>query len=171
MTDAYELARLVVDFVSNLRPGDHEWQKKRLAHIAELKKMKKSLDATIEHELEMLKIKFGQELIRERENQSRITRDYKEFLDSLDEMKERVKQTFVNMPPPMVFIIHNHARELLDDCWRNSDERAREICKTRLTDLMLIVYEDAQQAMIDKSDIKIPKKTLELIRGNKVTAP
>lgn len=168
MTAAYELARLCVDFVTMLKPGDYEWQERKLRQISEIKKLKKTLDLEMTHDLDMLRIRFEEELTREKENQIRITRDYKEFLDSLDEMKNTIKDTFKRIPPPMVYVIHNHARDLLDGSWHNSDSKAREICKSRLADFMLVVFEDAEQAMLESSEEEFPTKTLSLIKGGRI---
>ena len=168
MTAAYELARICVDFVTMLKPGDHEWQERKLRQIAEVKRLKKTLDLETTHELDLLKIKFEEELEREKENQMRITRDYKEFLDSLDEMKETIRAAFKRIPPPMVYVIHNHARDLLDGSWRNADTKTRELCKSQLADFMLVVFEDAEQAMLESSDDQFPTKTLGLIRGERI---
>jgi hypothetical protein len=166
LSAAYDLARLIIDFVGTLRVGgDVESQMKRLQEIAELKKTKQRLNAEIEQELNILKIKFNEELVRVREKETRDTRDYKEFLDSIDEMKIKIIQTFPDMPKPTAYVIHHHAKQLLDEIWRNSDERTRQIDCVKLADFLAVVYDDTTQLMLGESTVKFPKKTIEFIRN------
>jgi hypothetical protein len=156
--------RLALDFITTLRSGDIEWRQRKLQEISELKKQSRIYDIQVDHEINSIKAKFAEEIIRVREKEARITQDYKDFLNSIDEMKEKIIGTFTDMPKPMAYIMHNHARQLIDNMWNNSDKKCQEICKARLAEFFMIVYDDTSKAIIGQG--KIPEKTLQLIIGN-----
>ncbi len=162
MSIGYDLARFALDFVSTIRSGDIEWQKRNIEEIELLRRRKMMLSAETQHELDKLK-KHHEELLKQwEEKQTRITRNYKEFLDSIDDMKQMVLQTFTDMPKPMAYIIHHKAQEMLDDSWHNADAKSRELCRAKLTNLMLLLAKDAEQAMIGET--KMPVQTIEYIQ-------
>jgi len=165
MSAAYELARFVIDFVSVVKRGDIEWQKQKLEEISELKRQKKLHEANLEHELNMLKVKFCEEIKRKQEEECRITNDYRDFLDSIDEMKQKMLETFSDMPKPMVYIIHHHAKHLIDDIWKSPDERSQALSRSRFADFLTAVYDDTSKALIGQERLKLPAATLKLIKG------
>ena len=168
MTDVsvgYELARIVIDFISVVKRGDVEWQQKQLDELAELKKRKKIHQAQLEHELDLLQVRFKEEIIRKQEEEHRITNDYKDFLDSIDEMKKKMLETFTDMPKPMVYVIHHHAKHMIDEIWKNHDEHAQTISRVRFTEFLTAVYRDTKNAMLNEESMKMPTETLKYIKG------
>lgn len=164
MSTAFDLACLVLDFITTLRSGDIEWRQRKLQEISELKKQSRIYDIQVEHEINSIKVKFSEEIIRIKEKETRITQDYKDFLNSIDEMKEKIIDTFTDMPKPMAYIIHNHARQLIDNMWNNSDDNVQKMCQARLAEFFMIVYDDTSKALIGQG--KLPAKTLQLIINN-----
>jgi hypothetical protein len=163
MSVAYDLARLALEFVSTIRSGDIESQKRNVENIELLKRRKMILSAETLHELDKLKIHHEELLKQWKEKHGRITRDYKEFLDSIDDMKQMILTTFKDMPKPMAYIIHHKAREMLDDSWQSTDEKSRELCRAKLANFMLLVAKDAEQALIGET--KMPVLTIEYIKN------
>lgn len=161
----YELARFVIDFISVVKRGDVEWQQKQLDELAELKKRKKIHQARLEHELNLLQVKFKEEIARKQEEERRITNDYKDFLDSIDEMKKKMLDTFEDMPKPMVYVIHHHAKHMIDEIWKNQDEHAQAISRVRFAEFLTAVYRDTTNAMLKEDAMKMPTETLKYIRG------
>lgn len=163
---AYDLARFVIEFVSVVKRGDVEWQKQKLEEITELRRHKRIHEANLDHELNMLKVKFAEEIKREQEKESRITNDYRDFLDSIDEMKKKMLETFSDMPKPMVFIIHHHAKHLIDDIWKSPDDRSQALSRSRFADFLTAVYDDTSKALVGgNQQFKLPAATLKLIKG------
>jgi len=164
MSAAYGLARFIIDFTSVVKRGDNiEWQKQKLEEIAELKKQKRIHEAKIEHELNMLQVKFSEEIKRKQDEERRITKDYKDFLDSIDEMKQKMLETFSDMPKPMVYVIHHHAKHLIDNIWKSPDERSQALSRSRFAFFLIAVYDDTSKVLIGDHQLKLPTKTLKLI--------
>jgi broad specificity phosphatase PhoE len=165
MPIGYDLARIAIEFISTIKRGDVEWQQQKLKEVTELRKQRQISEAEIKHELELLQIKFSEEIKRVQERESSITRDYKDFLQQIDDMKQKIVQTFPDMPIPIALIIHSHAKRLLDDMWRNSDERMRELYTTKLAEFMMLVYDDTQYILTNKDQPKFPTKTMHMLLG------
>jgi hypothetical protein len=165
MSVGYDLARILIEFISTIKRGDTEWQKQKLKEMTELSKQRLTAEAEIKRDLELLSIKFSEEIKRARERESGLTRDYKEFLVTIDDMKQKVMQTFPDIPTPIALLIHNQAKKLLDDMWHSSDERLKELSTTKLAQFMMLVYDDTQQVLINKDLPKFPTKTMEVLIG------
>ena len=166
MSAAYELARFVIDFVSVVKRGDLEWQKQRLNEISELQRHKRILEANLNHELDLLKIKFAEEIKRKQEQEKRITNDYKDFLDSIDEMKKKMLDTFTDMPKPMVYVIYHHAKQLIDEIWKSPDDRSQALSRSQLADFLIAVYDDTAHALSSNERLKLPSKTLQIVQND-----
>ena len=164
MSAGYELARFIIEFFSTVRQGDIEWQKQKLEEIAELKKKKRIHEVSLNHELEMLEVKFSEEIKRKQEEERRITNDYRDFLDSIEEMKQKMLETFSEMPKPMVHIIHHHAKHLIDEMWKANDEHSKALASTRFTNFLTSVYNDTTNTIADSTQKKLPTETLKLIQ-------
>ena len=170
MSVGYELARFVLEFVSVVKRGDYEWQRQKLEELSELKRFKQTKNAALEHELKMLKEGFAAELQREKYKQQKIVEDYRNFLDSIEEVKHKMLTTYPDMPKPMVLLIHHHAKALLDDMWavKNKDEKAYQLSEEKFTHFFMTVFEDATTRM-EKEAASLPTETLKLIKGQRMS--
>jgi len=165
MSAAYDLARFVIDFFSVVKHGDFDWQKQRLEEISELKRLKHIHRANLEHELNLLQIGLDEELKRKQEEEYRITNDYKDFLDSIDEMKVKMLETFSDMPKPMVYVIHHHAKHLIDEIWKTHDERSQALSRARFAEFLTAVYHDTSNALVQENSNCLPAETLKFVKG------
>ena len=154
----------LLDFMDTVDGADTEQQKARLKAIAELRGQKAIYEAEMAHELELLKIKFAEEINRAEEREARITVDYKEFLDKIDEMKGQITETFPDMPKAFALLIHQHAKGLIDSMWRNSDMRSQSLGRKKLARFSSVVLDDTTQVLMNEDSPKIPIKTLKLIQ-------
>lgn len=145
-------------------PEDQEWQRKKLDEIASLMKQRRINDARIEQDLEILKIRFREDLERTRERETRITQDYKEFLDTIDEMKMQIVEAFPDMPKALALLIHQHAKRLIDELWNNPDEQMQKLYRAKLAEFLKVVFDDTSQTIFDDEKPRIPERTLQLIR-------
>jgi hypothetical protein len=153
----------LVRFIRAVNPEDTEWHRNKLNEIAALKKLKRINDARIEQDLERLKIQFTEELARTREKETRITQDYKEFLDTIDEMKMHIVEAFPDMPKALALLIHQHAKRLIDDMWNNPDEQAQKLYRAKLAEFLKVVFDDTSRTVFEDKKPRIPEKTLKLI--------
>lgn len=152
------------EFIISVQGYDTETHQAKLKAIADLRKQKLVYEEEIEHEINLLKIKFTEEITRSKEREARITKDYKEFLDQIDEMKGQIIETFPDMPKALALIIHQHAKSLIDGMWQNSDDHAKSIGRAKLADFLNVVFDDTTQVLLDQDSPKIPVKTLQLIK-------
>ncbi len=154
----------LLEFIDTVDGGDTEQQKERLRAIAELRGQKAIYEAKMAHELELLKIKFAGEINRAEEREARITTDYKEFLDKIDEMKGQITETFPDMPKAFALLIHQHAKGLIDSMWRDSDIQTQSLGRKKLARFLSVVLDDTTQVLLNEDIPKIPIKTLKLIQ-------
>ncbi|MGH8549649.1 MAG: hypothetical protein ACRERU_13815 [Methylococcales bacterium] len=153
----------LLHFIRTVNPEDTEWHRNKLNEIAALKRQKRINEARIEQDLERLKIQFTQELVRARERETRITQDYKEFLDTIDEMKMQIVETFPDMPKALALLIHQHAKRLIDELWNNPDEQAQKLYRAKLAEFLKVVFDDTSQTVFEDKKPRIPERTLKLI--------
>jgi phosphoglycolate phosphatase-like HAD superfamily hydrolase len=164
MINASGFPARLLRFIRTVNPDDTEWYRNKLNEIAARKKLKRFADAQIQHDLEMLKIHFAAELERTREKEARITQDYKEFLDNIDDMKKQIVDAFPEMPKALALLIHQHAKRLIDDMWNDPDEHAQKIYRAKLAEFLKVVFDDTTQTLIDDEKPRIPERTLALLR-------
>lgn len=164
MSSGYQLANFIFDLLTVIKPNDEEWQKKHLVRSLERKAEKKHREAKIDHEIELLKVKFDEEIKRVKASEQKVTNDYKMFLDSIDKMKAEMLDTFTDMPEPMVLVIHHHAKSLIDGMWKSENEEDQALSRERFTEFLLAVYNDTQ-ASCDKKGHRLPTETLKLVKS------
>lgn len=103
-------------------------------------------------ELEMVKIQCRQEL-----------RDYQHYLQSLDKLKESLKQSYGHLPEAVAFTIHHHAKQLLNRMWEAGDDREKLQVEMQLLRFMTAVHEDSQAALTSRQQLVLPEKTLAFL--------
>jgi phosphoglycolate phosphatase-like HAD superfamily hydrolase len=154
----------LIQFIRTVNPDDAEWHRNKLNEIAARKRQKRVNDVQIEHDLELLKIQFAAELERTREREIRITQDYKEFLDNIDDMKMQIVEAFPDMPKALALLIHQHAKRLIDAMWNNPDEQTQKLYRTKLAEFLKVVFDDTTQTLLQDKKPRIPEKTLALLQ-------
>lgn len=103
-------------------------------------------------ELEMVKIQCRQEL-----------RDYQQYLQSLDKLKDSLKQSYAHLPEAVAFTIHHHAKQLLNRMWEAGDDREKLRVEMQLLHFMTAVHEDSQAALSSGQALALPEKTLAFL--------
>ena len=158
-----DFAHWLAELICMVKGAGVEEQKARLAWISELRREKALHKAEIAHELELLRIKFAEETAQAKEREARITQDYKEFLDKIDEMKGHIGEAFPDMPKALALVIHHHAKQLIDEMWRYSDASDQDLCRAKLAQFLTVVFDDTTEALLHEEKPKIPQRTLKLI--------
>jgi len=142
-----------------------EWQKANLPELDKLKHDRALANLELKQSLDKMEIRFKEECNRIRLEEQRQTMQFKEFLDSIDEMKSNMLSYYTTMPKPIALMIHHHAGELLKEAWFSQDTRARLRNQTRFTDLMLTITEDLAELGNDSTARALPEKTLAFIQN------
>lgn len=141
-----------------------EWKKSHLAELDKLSHDRDVLKVQLQQTIEKMDIRFKEECNRIRMEEERQTDQFKEFLDSIDEMKSNMLSYYTSMPKPVALMIHHHASELLKEAWFSQDTRERIKNQTKFTNLMLTITEDLAALDIDSSPRALPERTLALIQ-------
>jgi hypothetical protein len=149
-----------LDFINFVLGRNFEARKKSLRENAQLKQQKAMDNAQTAYELELMRIRFSEQLLRTKARETRTTQDYKEFLDMIDEMKTQIIEAYPDMPKVMALVIHQHAKRLIDDIWNNPDEHMQSQCRAKLAQFIKVVYDDTAAVLVDDQRSKIPSNTL-----------
>ena len=127
--------------VSQLRKQTQE-----LAHELEVSKAKH------DNRLEMVKIQCQQDL-----------KDYQQYLQSLDRLKESLRSSYAQLPEAVAFTIHHHAKQLLNRMWEAEDTQQKLKIEMQLLEFMTAVHEDSQASLQAEGGIALPQKALAVM--------
>lgn len=129
------------------------------ALLAQLKKQSQQLahelalsEARNRNELEMVKIQCKQDL-----------KDYQQYLDSLDKLKQSLQASYAHLPEAVAFTIHHHAKLLLNRMWDEEDPQEKLKIELQLIQFMTAVHEDSLSALSRNGSEVLPQKTLAFI--------
>lgn len=161
-----DLAILALKLRAALGSGtDPECHQKKVQQLMQIEREHRIQDVQILNEINILKEVHSHEIRRVRIRQEQITADYKEFMESIADMKSKISAKFPALPRPMVLLIHYHASQMVDGLWQQSDERLRNVSKENLGKFLTLVYEDSVQAVADESNAALPMRVLETVIG------
>lgn len=146
------------DDIAQLR---HERALAEQALAADLKKKAQQLahelainQARYDNELAMVKIQCQQEL-----------KDYQHYLQSLDKLKDSLRNSYAQLPEAVAFTIHHHAKQLLNRMWEAENEQDKMQAEMQLLRFMTAVHEDSQVALSSTNAPQLPAKTLAFLDG------
>jgi hypothetical protein len=102
----------------------------------------------------MLKIKYQQDI-----------KDYKQYLNSLDQLKQSIQLNYAHLPVAVAFTIHHHAKQLLNKMWEAEDVETKMRFEIQLLQFMTAAHEDARLNIENEALDNVPQKTLDLIQS------
>ena len=121
-------------------------QTQELAHELEVSKAKHN------NRLEMVKIQCQQDL-----------KDYQQYLQSLDRLKESLRSSYAHLPEAVSFTIHHHAKQLLNRMWEAEDTQQKLKIEMQLLEFMNAVHEDSQASLQAGGGASMPQKALAVM--------
>jgi hypothetical protein len=127
---------------------------------AELKK--KSVQ--LEHEITLLRTKNDSELSMFKTKCKQNIKDYKQYLESLDQLKRSIQASYPHLPEAVAFTIHHHAKQLLNQMWESEDFEQKIQHEIQLIKFMTMVHEDARLYLEGVTTESMPERTLKLIQ-------
>ncbi|MFA5983300.1 MAG: hypothetical protein WC782_04740 [Methylococcaceae bacterium] len=127
---------------------------------AELKKR----GTQLEHDIAMLKTQHTAELAMFKIKCQQDVQDYKQYLQSLEQLKRSIEMAYQHLPESVAFAIHHHAKYLLNKMWEAQAFEERMAHEMRLIQFMSTVHEDARLCLEGSSHPDLPEKTLSLIQ-------
>lgn len=178
MAAAKKLGALIMGFIHSVKNEKVRWQQEKHQEIAALHRSKalakQALKAELaekalerEHEISLLKQRYGTELVKLKARCEQDLKDYKHYLAAIDRLKVDIQKTYAPMPEAIALIIHHHAKQLLNRMWEAEDLQEKLKCERDLMRFIGAVHEDTWQfpAQAERGDSpRLPRRTMELIR-------
>ncbi len=121
-------------------------QAQQLAHELALNQVKN------QNKLAMLKTQCQQDL-----------KDYQQYLQALDRLKQSLKVSYAHLPEAVAFTIHHHAKQLLNSMWDARDTQEKLRLEIQLIRFMTAVHEDSQMALQAEKPLALPQKAMAII--------
>jgi hypothetical protein len=178
-TSAANIGMLVMDFINALRDDNLEWHENTQDRRNDLRVKQKLHGESINQEIQKLKLKFEQDIhTMEHEFQFLMKKEtlkteaeiknYQRFLDSIEDLREKLEEVYPNMPPALILVIHEYATQLLYKLWDSPDGQDKLTGRKDLVKFLALVSEDtdplALQAVTNNQSAALPHKTLKYIR-------
>lgn len=165
----------LVNLFHSVKNKNLQWRQDNLKQQSELKQRQaladKALEAALkkkslqlEHDIALLKTKNAAELSMLKTKCKQDIQDYKQYLSSLDKLKESIRNSYVHLPESVAFTIHHHAKYLLHKMWEAEDFEEKIQHEMQLIKFMTAVHEDARMHSKDTITGKLPERTLKLIQ-------
>lgn len=168
MDIAEGLARFLASFVQTIKSESIDWQKQNQPELLKLKEEKLVGEQRIKQRLQEMEDRFQEHRQRVKAEETRKTQQFQDYLNSIDDLKQKILQYYPQMPKPLALMIHHRATQLLTRAWHDADALKRTKGHQDFFDLMVTVtYElgELEQLADSKGKMPIlPKKTIDLIR-------
>jgi hypothetical protein len=172
------LKRWLINMISlfhTIKDENLKWQQANQAGLVKLKQdrilAEKALEAELtkrsvqlEHDINLLKTKHDAELSMYKTKCKQDIKDYKQYLDALDQLKASIQSSYTHLPEAIAFTIHHHAKYLLNKMWEAEDFEQKMQLEMQLIRFMSAVHEDARLYLEGATSEKLPEKTLNMIR-------
>jgi hypothetical protein len=157
--------------VQNLQwKQQHQAQQLELKHAQilaekELEIALKTKAMQLAHEMALLTTEYDAQLVMLKTKYQQDIKDYKQYLQSLEQLKTSIQKTYRHLPDAMAFTIHHHAKQLLNQMWETDNFAAKLQLEMQLLQFMTTVHEEARLYLEGQTKNALPEKTLALIHG------
>ncbi len=160
-------------FLRRSRDENLRWQLSRHDEVAELRQAKALAEQALvaqlrkqaqqlAHELAVNKARNSSELAMVKIQCKQDLKDYQQYLQSLDKLKDSLRSSYEHLPEAVAFTIHHHAKQLLNRMWDTEDAQEKLRIEMHLLQFMAAVHEDSR-ASLEGSGESLPQKALALI--------
>jgi hypothetical protein len=146
-------------------------QPEQLAVIQERKIAEQALseelaikNAQLKHEIYMLKTRQKTELSILKTRSKADLKDYRQYLQALEQLKLNLKTSYAHLPDALVFTIHHHAKNLLNTMWEAENPAEKMLLESQLIQFMATVHEEIRCAEPKSTVGNMPSNTLKLIK-------
>ncbi len=124
----------------------------------------KKKSVQLEHDISLLRTKQNAELSMFKTKCKQDVKDYKQYLNALDQLKSSIQASYTHLPEAVAFTIHHHAKYLLNKMWEAEDFEQKIQHEMRLIRFMTTVHEDARLYLEGANTESLPERTLHLIQ-------
>lgn len=164
-------------FLRRSRDENLNWQLTRQDQVAELRRAKalaeqalvaelKKQSQRLAHELALSKARSANELAMMKIQCQQDLKDYQQYLQSLDRLKDSLRSSYGHLPEAVAFTIHHHAKQLLNRMWDAQDPQEKLKIEMQLLQFMTAVHEDSQASLQNQSSDSLPQRALAFIDGD-----
>lgn len=171
------LARWLGDalaFFRRSRDDNLQWQLSRHGDVAELRQAKalaeqalvaqlKKQSQQLAHELAINKARNSNELAMVKTQCKQDLKDYQQYLQSLDRLKDSLRSSYAHLPEAVAFTIHHHAKQLLNRMWDAQEPQEKLKIEMQLLQFMTAVHEDSQASLQGEDGEGLPQRALAFI--------
>ncbi|MGJ0483416.1 MAG: hypothetical protein ACR65R_02645 [Methylomicrobium sp.] len=165
----------LVNLLHRIKDKNLQWNRDSQSRQAELKQKRilaeKALEAELrkhsvqlEHEINLMKTRHDAELSMYKTRCKQDIKDYQHYLDSLDQLKKSIQNSYTHLPESVALTIHHHAKHLLHNMWEAEDHEQKIRYEMQLIQFMTAVHEDARLHLEDTELRKFPESTLKLLQ-------
>ncbi|MBT9099223.1 hypothetical protein KFZ76_16130 [Methylovulum psychrotolerans] len=120
--------------------------------------------AQLAHDLTLLKTQHDTELELLKTRCQQDIKDYRHYLKSLDQLKQSIAASYRHLPEAVVFTIHHHAKQLLNQMWECDDFQQKMHYEMQLLHFMTTVHDEARLHKEGQGQSRLPEKTLSLLQ-------
>ncbi|WP_374088626.1 hypothetical protein [Methylomicrobium lacus] len=167
----------LVDLWHSIKDRNLRWRRDNQAELAQLRQQRilaekaletelKKHSVQLEHEIALLKTRHDAELLMYKTRCKQDIKDYQHYLDSLDQLKKSIQNSYTHLPESVALTIHHHAKHLLHSMWEAEDYEQKIQYEMQLIQFMTAVHEDARLYLEDANTGNLPESTLKLMRKN-----
>lgn len=165
----------LVNLLHRIKDKNLQWNRDNQVRQAELKQERilaeKALEAELrkhsvqlEHEINLMKTRQDAELSMYKTRCKQDIKDYQHYLDSLDQLKKSIQNSYTHLPESVALTIHHHAKHLLHNMWEAEDHEQKIRYEMQLIQFMTAVHEDARLHLENTELRKLPESTLNLLQ-------
>jgi hypothetical protein len=176
MTTIKRWTNMLVKFFYTLKDENLQWNKVNQEQLLKLKHERAMAEKALEvdlknksillaHTISMLETKNNAELTMLKIKYQQEIKDYKQYLSSLDQLKQSIQLSYAHLPVAVAFTIHHHAKQLLNRMWEAEDLETKIRFEIKLLDFMAAAHEDARLNFENETLENVPQKTLDLIQS------
>jgi len=119
--------------------------------------------AQLAHEMALLATEYDAQLLILKTKYQQEVKDYKQYLQSLEQLKVSIQKSYRHLPVAVAFTIHHHAKQLLNQMWETDDFQAKLGLEMQLLQFMTTVHEESRLYLAGETKNTLPEKTLALI--------
>lgn len=120
----------------------------------------------LEHEISLLNTQHEAKLAMLKTKCQQEIKDYKHYLNALDQLKIAIQKSYPHLPEAIAFTIHHHAKQLLNAMWETEDFQEKMQLEMRLIQFMTTVHEESRLFLAEEKRVNFPEKTLALIKDS-----
>jgi type I site-specific restriction endonuclease len=165
MTVSGEIGSFVANLYLSMKTEYIAWQKAHQDQLIELKEERALAEQQLKHKMEELEVRFNGRKKRIQLDEEDKTEEFRDFLDSIKETRQKILEYYPKMPKPTALNIHHHAAELLRDAWNSPNIQVALKKQLKFMELMEKVGEDFEELAEGSTKKLRPERTIKYIKN------